>query len=137
MDIREQSEKYAKIGVKLIQSEPIFNYIKESEVTIGFLSSEHKKVSKGKQVLGQCEKVQDRYKWAIPCDFTITLFEPNLEGLTDEQIEIVIYHELLHVGIERIGDGTEIYSIVPHDLEDFKEVIDKYGTDWAQVKGVN
>ena len=136
MDIREQNQEYAEIGEKLIQNEPIFEHIKESEATIGYLSSSHAKTNKGKKVLGQCERIQDKYKWAIPCDFTITLFEPNLEGLTEEQIEIVIFHELLHVGIERLGDGTELYSILPHDLEDFKEVIDRYGTEWADVKGV-
>lgn len=85
------------------------------------------------RVLGQCEKIQDKYKWSIPCDFTITVFEPNVEGLTDEQIRILLFHELLHVGINRDGD-KESYFVNPHDLEDFKLIVDKYGTDWNIVQ---
>lgn len=133
MELREQNETYAEIGRKLIESEPIFEHIKNSKATICYLSSDAKKVSKGKRTLGQCEKIQSKYKWAIPCDFTITLFEPNIEGLTIEQIKMLIFHELLHVGIESTDEG-EIYSIVPHDLEDFKEVIDRYGTEWAEPR---
>lgn len=138
MDNRKENKQYTEIGQKLIESEPIFEHIKNSGALICFLESDKKMTSKGKAVLGQCEKVQDKYKWAIPCDFTITLFTPNIAGLTDEQIKIVIFHELLHIGVEKIDDGTgyyeEKYTIVPHDLEDFKEVIDRYGTNWAERK---
>lgn len=44
-------------------------------------------------------------------------------------MEALIYHELLHIGI----DG-EKYSVIPHDLEDFKAVIDRYGAHWSDVK---
>ena len=104
MDNRTQNEHYAEIGRKLIETEPALEDIKMSEATIAYLSSEHEMRSNGRPVLGQCEKIQPKYKWAIPCDFTITLFEPNIEDLTEEQIKIVLFHELLHVGIKY--DGT-------------------------------
>ncbi len=88
----------------------------------------HKKKSNNKKIYGQCEKVADKYKWVIPCEFTITIFEPNCEGFTKEQMEILIFHELLHIGI----DGTRYY-VRPHDLEDFKLIVDLYGTDWARI----
>jgi len=90
-----------------------------------YLSSTAEKKSKKRKVLGECEKVQDKNKWAIPCDFTITLFEPNMAGLTDEQVAMVIYHELLHIG----SDGDSKW-IKPHDLNDFKSIIDRFGTGW-------
>lgn len=133
MDIRHINEHYAEIGKELIESEPALEDIRFSEATICYLSSEHEKVADGKAVLGQCEKIQEKYKWAIPCDFTITLFEPNIENLSEEQIRLVIFHELLHVGIEFNGDGSETYSIKGHDLEDFKLIIDRFGTDWSNV----
>lgn len=134
MDSRSINEHYAEIGMELIQNEEALTNIKISNATIVFLSSEHRKTNKGKLVLGQCEKVQEKYKWGIPCDFTITLFDPNLEGMTEEQIKIVIFHELLHVGIDFASDGSENYYIVPHDLEDFKLIIDRFGTEWADVR---
>ena len=37
------------------------------------------------------------------------------------------------MGIEPGADGDEIYNVRKHDLEDFKIIIDKYGTDWAKI----
>ena len=44
-----------------------------------------------------------------------------------------MFHELLHVGIEPGADGDEIYTVRKHDLEDFKSIIDRYGTEWAKA----
>ena len=130
---RSMNEHYAEIGANLILNEPLLDYIRQSEATIVYLSSDKEKKHKGKTVFGECEKVQDKNKWAIPCDFTITVFEPNCVGFTEEQMRILLFHELLHIGIEFEEDGTEKYSIKPHDYEDFKVVIDRYGTDWSKV----
>lgn len=123
MDTRTVSEKYTKIGKFLIeQCEELRNLDGESII---YLSSTAEKKSKRRKVLGECEKVQEKNKWAIPCDFTITLFEPNLIGLTDDQVAMVVYHELLHVGTD--GDNR---WVKPHDLNDFKKVVERFGTDW-------
>ena len=89
------------------------------------------KKSNRREVYGQCEKVPDRYRWIIPYDFTITLFEPNIERLDDEQIRILLLHELMHVGID-VDGNEETYYVVAHDVEDFRDIIDKYGMDWSQ-----
>ena len=129
-DFRKINEHYAEIAVELIAEEPALEYIAESNVTIVYLSSDSEKTNKGKRVCGQCEKVPDKYRWGIPADFTITVFEPNVEKFTDEQIKILLFHELLHVGIEEDGN-EERYFIRPHDLEDFKLIIDRFGTEWS------
>ena len=135
MDKREINERYAEIGMDLIHTEDALVDIANSHATIIYLSSEHKKTSNGKIIHAECEKVSEKYKWGIPCDFTITVFEPNCEGMTDDQIRILLFHELLHVGITFNSDGTESYSINPHDLEDFKLIIDRYGTEWSRTNG--
>ncbi len=132
-DIRKISEEYAEIGDRLIKTEDQFENIRDSHATIIYLSSEHKKTSNGKLVFAQCEKVQDKNKWAIPADFTITVFEPNVEKLNPRQIKIVLFHELMHVGIDCPG-GNETYRIIPHDLEDFRAVIERFGVDWSDAK---
>ena len=136
MDTRKINEEYAKIGADLIKTEDALAYIRESKVTIVYLSSEHKKTGNHKIIHAQCEKIAEKYKWGIPADFTITVFEPNVEKFTEEQMRILLFHELLHIGIEIDDDGEESYSIVPHDLEDFKMIIDRYGTDWNKVEDV-
>lgn len=135
MDSRSINEHYSEIGRELIDSEDCLLDIRNSEATIIFLSSTHKKLEKGKTIFAQCEKISEKYKWGITCDFIITVFEPNVLNFTEEQIRILLLHELLHVKIEFNGDGTESYSINPHDLEDFKLIIDRYGTEWSRTDG--
>lgn len=135
MDTRTINEKYAQIAKALIETEPSLASILKSDVQIIFLSSKHKKLSGGTRVFGQCEKIADKYKWGIPCDFTITIFEPNVAEFqfTEDQIRALIHHELLHVGVEReetLVGANEKYYIVPHDLEDFKLILQQYGVDW-------
>lgn len=135
METRCLNEDYARIAQEWIDSDPLFTDIANSQATIVYLSSDYekKKPQQNKMVEGECEKVQDKNKWAIPADFTITLYEPNLIGKSDEAIRRIIFHELLHVGIEFREDGTEKYFIREHDTEDFKECIDRWGTDWSEV----
>ena len=95
--------------------------------------SDYHVLDKNSIIFGVCERVQDKNKWAIPADFTITVFEPNVVDFTEDQIKILLFHELLHVGIE-FKDGFETYSCKPHDLEDFKYIIDRFGTNWSEVK---
>jgi hypothetical protein len=133
MDNRVIREEYAEMAKKIIEEEPLLTDIANSHATIIYLGSDNPKTAKGKTVCGEAEKVQDKNKWAIPADFTITVFEPNTAGFTEEQMRILLFHELLHIGIEFTEDGQEKYSIRPHDYEDFKIIIDRYGTDWSKV----
>ena len=41
----------------------------------------------------------------------------------------MVYHELLHVGF---SGEDEPMSIVPHDIEDFRKVIDMFGPHWDE-----
>ena len=142
MDKRKISEFYTEIGQDLIETEPSLESIRESDVQIIYLSSSHKKLTGGQRVFGQCEKIAEKYKWGIPCDFTVTIFEPNVaeSNFTDEQIRALVHHELLHVGVERedtlIGP-EEKYFIVPHDLEDFRLILEKYGLNWNRKNEQN
>lgn len=129
-ETRSMNEHYAEIGANLILNEPLLDYIRQSEATIVYLSSDKEKKHKGKLVCGQCERIDPKYKWAIPADFTITIFEPNVIAFTEEQMRILIFHELLHIKIDLNNDGTEKYSTNPHDIEEFRTIIDRYGLDW-------
>ena len=132
-ETRILSDKYQVIGLDIIQKEDALAPIRGSEVRIAFLSSDIKKMSKGRFIFGQCEKVPDKYKWAFPYDFTITIFEPNIEDFSEEQLRILLLHELMHIGVALNDDGEEIYRIIPHDIEDFRAIIDRYGMDWALI----
>lgn len=132
METRSINEEYNKIGRELIETEEALVDILNSRATIIFLSSDKKKVEKGKIVHAECERISDKYKWGIPADYTITVFEPCCQGFTDRQMRILLFHELLHVGIE-FRDGSEKYTTNPHDLEDFKLIIERFGARWAEI----
>lgn len=129
-EICEQSEEYARVGMDLIREEASLNWIYETGVTVGFMSSNKKKESKGRKVFGQCERIQDKYKAFIPYDFLITVYEPNVINFSPEQIKILLHHELLHVGVNMAAEPT--YKVNPHDIEEFDEIISRYGLDWSE-----
>ena len=133
MDNRQIREEYAEMAKKIIDDEPILTDIANSHATIVYLGSDNPKTSKGKTIYAEAEKVQDKNKWAIPADFTITVFEPNTKDFTEDQMRILLFHVLLHIGIEFTEDGQEKYSIRPLDYEDFKIIIDRYGTEWSET----
>lgn len=130
---RVLSERYSELAMRLCSEEPLLAHIFGSNATICFLSSDLAKKSKGRLVYGECEKVPAKLRWAVPCDFTITVYEPNCEGMDDDRISRLLFHELLHVGIEVGDDGAERYFVRPHDLEDFRACVDRWGADWLAV----
>lgn len=129
MDNRSINDRYTEIAYDLINEKDELINLRGADITILCLSSDCEKKSGGKVIFGQCEKIADKYKWGIPCDFTITIFEPNIIGFTDEQLRILIYHELLHVGV----DGDRLF-INKHDIEDFRAIIKEYGVDWTTTQ---
>lgn len=126
-DKRTISEFYTDMAHDLIENEEDLAWLRKAPVTIVYLESTHKKKSGGRKVLGQCEKVQEKNKWGIPADFTITIFRPNVEELTGEQLKIVLFHELLHI-------SRDFESVEPHDLQDFRYIVNRFGVDWAKPK---
>ena len=127
---RSLNERYAEIGAELIATEDALKDVRESEATVCYLSSDHAKTSNGRVVFGECEKVQDKNKWAIPADYLIVIYEPNAGELDDEHLKRLMLHELLHIGIDHDKDGNEVHRIRPHDLEDFRECVNRWGVDW-------
>ena len=133
MEHRAINQNFALIAQDLIDNEPELAYIKNSHVQIAYLESDSTKKDRDTLVHAECEKIAAKNRWAINYDFTITLFVNNNIGMTEEQIRIMLFHELLHIGVEPGPDGDEIYTIRNHDLEDFKVIINRYGTDWAEI----
>lgn len=125
----ERNRNYARIAKRLIETEPAFEEIRDSGVRIAYLSSQEEKKKGGKIVLGECVLVKDQYKWCVPYDFMIFIYEPNIIGLTRKQKRILIMHELMHIGIDADSDDIK-FKIIPHDIEEFQKIIDRYGLNW-------
>ena len=115
----------------LIQTEDALDYIRESQVCFCVMESDKEKKGKDYIEFGQCEKVPDKYDVFIPYDFIIVIYGPNVERFADWQMRILLLHELMHIGIEQDGN-EESYYVRHHDIEDFREILDRYGIDWAR-----
>ena len=109
-----------------IEKFPELNHLDDPDLNIVYLISEKKKRQDKKIVYADTEKVKDKYNSICNADFIITFYADS-EGLDDERMEILMHHELLHVG----WDG-ENKSILPHDICDFRDIIEAHGLDWVQ-----
>lgn len=99
-------------------------------ISVGFISSMKKKRhGKTKLVLGECKKVDELHRLFCPYDFLIIIYEINCEGLSDEQMKILIWHELEHIGIDE-KDGKPY--VKPHDVEEFDDIINAVGLHWQE-----
>ena len=126
------SEKYKLIAEKLIRDLPEFKDIRDTDVKIAYLASDEEKKKNRKIVFADCNLVSKRYKWCCEYDFFIVVYEPNIEYFTEQQIETLIRHELHHVGIDFEGNENKYY-IVPHDVEEFWEIISDNGLRWCEM----
>ncbi len=96
-------------------------------VSVGVVRSAKKKVvSKDKIVFGECKKVDELYKVFCPYDFLIIIYEENCAGFNDKQMRILLYHELLHIGIDDKGKPYK----KAHDIEEFDEIFLLHGLNW-------
>ena len=122
----EKDEHLEELGRHVIESNDCFRNLRSELCRIAYQKTSAEKKSNGKVVYADTEKVKDKLKGILPYDFIIT-FYGSTKQMTDEKLEKLMYHELHHVGF---SDGK--YYIVPHDVEDFKEVIDLWGINWIQ-----
>ena len=134
MEHRHLSEEYTELAARLIEERPELGHLRGADVTIGCMSSDRAKKSHGRLVFGECEKVAEKNKWAIPFDFLIIIYDRNCTEMDENQLEILMYHELLHVGVEESNTGVR-YFTRPHDTQDFREILETYGYEWATRPG--
>lgn len=129
-----KNNKFRYIGQRLIRTKPILQPIKDYEVKIAYLESDEPKINNHKIVMADCTKVSKKYKWCCPYDFFITVYLPNIADLTEEQLEILIFHELHHIGIDDTGMEVKLYA-APHDIDEFEDIIKSYGLHWDSGGG--
>ena len=125
--IANKSNGLRDLARRVINDHSDLRWIRQTKVRIGYAEADHTKKEVDKLVFADTRKVPDLYQAFMPYDFIITFYIPNVMLLTEEQQEILMYHELLHIGLK--GNG-ELY-VVPHDVEEFDKIIDRYGLHWA------
>ena len=116
--------KYADIDERI-------DKISRGSVAIDFRFCDKAKKKGSYTVNGDCYKVPDRLKDDTPFDFIITFYEPNTIGMTTDQLELLMYHELLHVDYKLDANGDPVPKFRQHDIEDFRSIVSEHGIDWA------
>lgn len=95
------------------------------DLRIAALTCDRAKKSGGKIIYADCSKISSKMEVLCDADFVITFYLPNISSISPKALGILCWHELKHIG----WDGTS-KSIIPHDLEDFRDIVKAYGTDW-------
>jgi hypothetical protein len=104
---------------------PELSIIPEYDIKVGYVRSYQRKTDKGKTVNADCRKVSKVYGAYLPYDFIITFYEPNIYYMTENQQKILMLHELKHIGL-----GERGLCIENHDVEDFGDILTRFGIDW-------
>lgn len=125
-----ESELFTQLGRELIHTDLALEELYESDARVLFFQSNKIKSSHGRLILGQCEKVIQKYKQFIDADFIVTLYLPNIQGLDEKRIKVLLLHELLHAGARVDKKGDWQFYIRPHDIEEFSLIKERYGLDW-------
>lgn len=128
MGIREAepSKQLRLLANKIINRFPEFSIIKEWNIKIGYVVSQERK-SGEKITYADCRRVQEVFRAYLPFDFIITFYELNTGMLNENQQKVLMLHELRHITM-----GEKGLKLRPHDIEDFKDILESYGLDWNE-----
>lgn len=127
----EKAPEIRFLANAVIKALPELSYIHDAGIRIGYLKCLDVQKDSGKLIFGKCVKVPDMYLPLVPYDFLIIINEPNTVGFTPNQMKVLIWHELKHVGVDYDSDELK-YIVNPHDYEDFRSIIERVGLDWSQ-----
>jgi hypothetical protein len=124
----EVADALRVLGDQVITAMPELSIIRDFNIKIGYVRSYEQKRDKGKIVNADCRKVNGTYTAYLPFDFIVTFYEPNIDYMTENQRKILMLHELRHIGV-----GEKGFRIEDHDIEDFKDILYRYGIDWNDL----
>lgn len=124
----EVAEDLRDLAEEVIAKRPELGIIHDFNIRIAYLRSYEAKQAKGRRVNADCQKVSGAYTAFLPYDFIITFYEPNMNYMNENQIKILMLHELKHIGI-----GERGLRIENHDIEDFADILAHYGLDWDDL----
>lgn len=127
---------------------PEHRHLLDNEIDIDWLIRCDEKVKGGRQILGTVYQpmvqgeLRDMFEWLLTRllgrlpRFLVVLDDAYWQQATPLQREILVFHELSHIRqkLDRYGaprfdkDGLPIYGLRGHDVEEFTQVVARYGT---------
>lgn len=127
------SEYLTNLGTEIIEKNPEFELLKEFGINIGYVTSDEEKKSHGRVTFGKCTIIKgEMNKFFIPHDVLITVYQHNCYYFSEAQYKILLEHELKHIHAEQDEETGEVaLRIKGHEVEDFLDIISKYGYNWS------
>ena len=125
-----QSEEGRAIGETLIKEH--FQWINQWRVRVDFIFRDDEPKKNGAAIWAQARKVSGLSAFLAGESekgfFVIEIVESVWETLSELQKTALIHHELLHLSYSIQPDtGKWSLCIVAHDLEEFREIVTRYG----------
>ena len=116
-------EYHEDINVERIADEVIKDFVFPEQPLIKYLKLAAEKCS----YLGKCSLATGKWKYLIDKDFVVEVWGKWWDEATDVQKRALLYHELSHIGYKEKGDGEIVWKVKEHDVEEFQDVVKKYG----------
>lgn len=135
MNETDYSTEWTEIGQSVINefADGKFKSIVELGISIGYVLSEDSPERNGIKTMAECIAVKkDHQRQFTPHDYLIKIYAPNVDYMNDVQKRILMEHELMHINCYENGNGDLKIGINNHDVQDFRDIIEKYGIDWSK-----
>ena len=117
-------ELLAALGRELIGSEARFEALQKANIC--YLRCDKAKATNGRTVFADTEKPSDKWRAISGYDFIIT-FYADAEDVSFEAARLLMKHALCHCGYD---PETCQRRIIPHDVQDFRALIEENGIDY-------
>jgi len=115
----EQAPEYKEVANKLIDKFPVcYAHIEFDKIL--FLKDLDKTPKKAADI----RRVGYPYNFLTEYKFIITVYEQITVGFNEAQKNMLIHHEMLHI-------SEDFDHLNKHNIQDFAEIIAKYGYDWT------
>jgi predicted metallopeptidase len=115
----EQAPEYREIANKLIDKYPVaYSHIELDKIL--FL----KELDKTPKKYADIRKVGYVYDFITEYKFVMVVYEQVIAGFDDAHKAMLIHHELMHI-------DESFNKLRKHNIQDFVEIVAKYGCDWA------
>ena len=101
------------------------NHLRNAKIECLF--SDKKRKRGGRIVIASCEAVNETYNYLTDINFIITVYDKAWEKLAEKEKRYVLDHELCHAFVGEDKHGEPVYKVIPHDLEEFNEIVERYG----------
>ncbi len=127
---------YEDLAYSIMDQEPELAVLRAENVkVICVISAAAEKDRNGLKVYAKTEKIPPKYKLLTDADVMITIYENNIMFFDLKQKRIMMLRERLKILIDT-GDGKRTVSIRAYDLNDFRQIVAKYGAAWDRERSL-